>query len=104
MREKIIGYPTKIGTCCYCGTRAALVLKGQRQHALACGSCGAPLSNLKKLPRPQEPPRPGIDHTRSAPPAGHRPHPARKPRAKKRKPMGWKILEEVFDVIEDIFD
>ncbi|MEM6308225.1 MAG: hypothetical protein AAF701_09600, partial [Pseudomonadota bacterium] len=41
----------KIATCCYCGTRAALVLKGDIQHELACSSCGAPLHNLKHMPQ-----------------------------------------------------
>ena len=36
----------KIATCCYCGTRAALQLRGDVQHELACASCGAPLHNL----------------------------------------------------------
>ena len=45
-----MGYPTKIATCCYCGTRAALVLSGKTRHELACSSCGAPLHELKKLP------------------------------------------------------
>lgn len=39
----------KIATCCYCGTRAALVLGGSQQHQLACGNCGAPLQDLKSL-------------------------------------------------------
>jgi hypothetical protein len=33
----------KIATCCYFGTRAALVLDRAR-HELACSSCGAPLA------------------------------------------------------------
>ena len=44
-----MGYPTKIATCCYCGTRAALVLDRAR-HELTCAQCGAPLHNLKMLP------------------------------------------------------
>ena len=38
-----MGYPTKIATCCYCGTRAALVLTGKHRHELSCSGCGAPL-------------------------------------------------------------
>ena len=41
---------TKIATCTYCGTRAALVLKGNTRHELACQACGAPLHDLKRLP------------------------------------------------------
>ncbi len=41
---------TKIATCCYCGTRAVLALKGEVRHELACTKCGAPLSKIKMLP------------------------------------------------------
>ena len=40
----------KIATCCYCGTKAALVLRGKDSYELSCGSCGAPLHDLKRLP------------------------------------------------------
>ena len=40
----------KIATCCYCGTRAVLVLRGKERHELSCSSCGAPLHDLKMLP------------------------------------------------------
>jgi len=40
----------KIATCCYCGTKAALILRGKDSHELSCGSCGAPLHDLKRLP------------------------------------------------------
>lgn len=40
----------KIATCCYCGTKAALVLRGKDSHELCCGTCGAPLYDLKRLP------------------------------------------------------
>ena len=75
---------TKIATCCYCGTRAALVLRGETRHELSCSACGAPLHNLKMMPK-----APGA--------------PRAKP-AKKRKTFGRKIFEEVFDLVEDIFD
>ena len=41
---------TKIATCCYCGTKAVLVLRGKDKHELACSNCGAPLRALKMLP------------------------------------------------------
>lgn len=111
---------SKIATCCYCGTRAALVLRGEARHELACSNCGAPLHDLKHLPA----------HPRSAAPAHHteqaaQPRKARSPgyaaygaapkpakpskkhkkRAsrKKKSPMRW-LIKEAFDVIEDIFD
>ena len=40
----------KIATCCYCGTKVALVLRGKDSHELSCGTCGAPLHDLKRLP------------------------------------------------------
>ena len=39
----------KIATCCYCGTRAALILRGKERHELACSTCGAPLHEMKML-------------------------------------------------------
>lgn len=36
--------------CCYCGAKAALVLRGKDSHELSCVSCGAPLHDLKRLP------------------------------------------------------
>ena len=91
----------KIATCCYCGTRAALVLKGETRHELACSACGAPLHNLKQLPRDHV-----IDKTRAGP-QRRRPEMAswsHKRRKKKRKSLTSRVFEEAFDIIEDIFD
>lgn len=103
---------TKIATCTYCGTRAALVLSGQQTHELACASCGAPLHDLKQL---------RADKVKKAKKAGksdgsgrrkHRDLPptasdllgmiggGRPKKRKKRK----RLLSEAFDLIEDIFD
>ena len=41
---------TKVATCCYCGTKAALVLRGEKRHELTCSSCGSPLRNMKFMP------------------------------------------------------
>ena len=83
------GTITKIATCCYCGTRAALVLKGRERHELACSACGAPLRELKMLKAPAAPATP-----------------RRKPdRRRKRKPLRLrKLLHEIADAVEDIFD
>ncbi len=43
-----MGYPTKIATCCYCGSKTVLKLDRGR-HELACANCGAPLRDLKIL-------------------------------------------------------
>lgn len=93
-----MGHP-KIATCCYCGTRAALVLRGDVRHELACAACGAPLHNLKSLP---------VDHVRRTSRGGVPPtaKPARPPKAgrRKRKSLSRRVLSDVIDLIEDIFD
>ena len=67
-------------------------------HELACGSCGAPLHEMKWLKSPQ------------AASAKHYDAPVKKKwssetkRKKKSKSPFRRILEEVWDEIEDIFD
>lgn len=99
----------KIATCCYCGTRAALVLRGKDRHELSCSSCGAPLHNLKMLPKASgRGTAPTATPTRPKPKPVHpkQPHPKAKKVEKRRKRKGlWrKVFEEVWDEIEDIFD
>ncbi len=95
----------KIATCCYCGTRAALVLTGTERRELACSSCGAPLHDLKMLKsdhvhdRKRVKPSPLHDWK----PDGDRGQPTRRPR-KRRKSFGKRLFEEAIDLIEDIFD
>lgn len=86
----------KIATCCYCGTRAALVLDRAR-HELACSSCGAPLREMKSLPMD----KPASD-AKPAPRPVARSKPLKKP--KKRKSFKQRMLSEMWDAIEDIFD
>jgi hypothetical protein len=100
-------HATKIATCCYCGTRAALVLNGKDKHELACSSCGAPLHMIKHLPLQKSEPAyssPKKKAKKYRPPlADGRSH---KP-TKRSKKKGWKsswFWEEAFDLIEDIFD
>jgi len=92
-----MGPPRKIATCCYCRTRAALVLAGFDRHELACANCGAPLRDLKMLPLAslREPTRPAPS-----------PRPARKPRPAKRRRRAWLNARaaEVWDEIEDWVD
>lgn len=96
-----MGYPTKIATCCYCGTRAALVLDRAR-HELTCAQCGAPLHDLKMLPV-EKPVAQKVQVARGPKPQVAKP---RKPRkVKKRKNFRLKnLVEEVFDIVEDILD
>lgn len=86
---------TKIATCCYCGTKAALVLRGRERHELACASCGAPLHRMKMLPAQAQHPAP-------ARPAfvGKK---AEKKHKKKSSSFG-RSLKSFWDVIEDVVD
>ena len=99
---------TKIATCSYCGRRQALQMTARGGHELACGSCGAPLHEMKwlKAPDPEHPkkrsPRAPAPHGGPLPPVAERA--ARQRPVKRRKPLWKKALEEVFEVIEDIFD
>ena len=96
---------TKIATCCYCGTRAALVLRGRERHELSCAACGAPLHEMKML---------RADHAGPARPVPARTGPMAEPargapaqmrrKVKRRKGFGRRVLEEAIDLIEDIFD
>jgi len=111
----------KIATCCYCGTRAALVLTGRERHELACSRCGAPLHDLKQMPGKRRDAGPGTGRRGAgaprAMPARPAPKPAHpkagwenpgRPRRKTRKGKGRKrmkkIFEELFDLVEDIID
>ena len=110
-------YGTKVATCCYCGTRAALVLRGKERHELSCSSCGAPLHNMKSLrveavrdhpvvtPQParggprNRPVTPQIDWSRAAQGKGKI-----KARPKKRKSTARWLAGEIWDLVEDVFD
>ncbi|MBO9479158.1 hypothetical protein J7382_16560 [Shimia sp. R11_0] len=105
---------SKIATCCYCGTRAALVLRGDIRHELSCASCGAPLHNLKHLPRAPDQAE-MLPKTQGRKPKGKTIQSAKtdwenasrkrpKDKRKKRKARFSDWVEDVFDVIEDIFD
>ncbi|WP_299502628.1 hypothetical protein [uncultured Roseobacter sp.] len=104
-----MAYATKIATCCYCGTRAALVL-GRNRHELACSSCGAPLHDLKRLPRDHpgktELVRPSAvrKSSRGTEENWQRKRKPHKKSKKRRKGFVQHLFEEAFDVIEDIFD
>ncbi|MEL7098707.1 MAG: hypothetical protein AAGM84_07760, partial [Pseudomonadota bacterium] len=89
-----MGYPTKITTCCYCGTRAALVLDKSR-HELTCSSCGAPLHDLKRLPKDREGDRELIRQSKV-----RGPKPA-KPKKKKKSKRAWR-LKDVFEEALDL--
>lgn len=102
---------TKLATCSYCGRRQALQLTARGGHELACGSCGAPLHEMKWLkadstdkPKKHSAPRPAPHGFASEARATLRDDPrARKP-IKRRKSLWKRAFEEVFEVIEDMFD
>ena len=95
----------KIATCCYCGTRAALTLKGKERHELSCSSCGAPLHEMKMLPSQKvqqaRTPRPQTFYT---PQPEHDRYKGRKKKVKKKRSLGQRFMAEVWDVAEDLFD
>jgi hypothetical protein len=102
-----VSYPTKIATCCFCGSRAALTL-GEGRHELACASCGAPLHDLKRLPVEAAGAAPALRQFTQHAPRGGKPKPvrakksARKP--KKRKSWLRWAAKEAFDALEDVLD
>jgi hypothetical protein len=100
---------TKVTTCCYCGSRAVLVLHGRQRHELGCATCGAPLREMKMLrtevtSRAERPRAQAVSQQQPR----HHPTPQRprqsyeKPR--KSKGLGRRILAKLWDEIEDIFD
>ena len=99
----------KIATCCYCGTRAVLVLRGKDRHELACGNCGAPLHALKMLPRqPEEATGPKVAHKRPTQRACKQKYrddrPSRPVKRKKSRTFGRRMMSGIWDVVEDVVD
>ena len=77
---------TAIATCCYCGARAVVKLKGKRRNELTCESCGATLNNLEAA-------KVGSKKSRS------------KDRDDdERQPFWRRALKDIWDEVEDIFD
>ncbi len=83
------------------------------RHELACASCGAPLHDLKALPVRREV-KPAITHqapaARLAPRAPPAPKKVKKKYKSSKRRKSWfgekfkDIAEDLFDVVEDIFD
>lgn len=78
------------------------------RHELACKSCGAPLRQMKML-RQVAPARPAVTHQPQLRQFAVKPNPSKsrvsKPKkSKKRKPWFKDWAEDVFDLVEDIFD
>ncbi len=94
----------KIATCCYCGTRAALVLTGTTRHELACSACGAPLHNMKMLKAERDATAPSRKQARGRPSAEPTHRPTKSKRKKKKKSKTKWLMGEAWDLLEDIFD
>ncbi|WP_170759276.1 hypothetical protein [Ruegeria lacuscaerulensis] len=97
-QERPISSSPKIATCCYCGTRAALVLRGQQRHELSCSSCGAPLHDLKMVPKRK------VIETKAKKGTLKNAPSYKKKKQKKKKGVFARVMDEAWDVIEDIFD
>ena len=96
----------KMATCHYCGTRAALILRGQERHELSCANCAAPLHDLKIMPRRDDPQRAVRRAPRPAPSSHARAMSRVEPRRSRRPKksfMRWAV-EELWDVIEDAIE
>ncbi|MEM7731702.1 MAG: TFIIB-type zinc ribbon-containing protein [Pseudomonadota bacterium] len=101
----------KIATCSYCGTRAVLVFDEMR-HELTCSACGAPLHDMKFMPqateiKPKKPSMAKMGKAATVAGAGKGAWAFRDKKSKKKrkkKPMFRRVLEDIFDEIEDIFD
>lgn len=99
----------KIATCCYCGTKAALVLRGKDKHELTCSKCGAPLRALKMLPKQPDqravPTTTGIRSGNRKRGAKHPAYRAERPKKRKKsKSFGRRVMSEIWDAVEDIVD
>jgi len=99
----------KIATCCYCGSRTMLELRGRVHHELSCSSCGAPLRYIKMLRKEAETPRHSArdDAPRAAYGVADRPtRPTQKKSKKKSKSRGLlhRVIAHIADEIEDLID
>lgn len=91
-----------------------MLVLDKARHELACSACGAPLHDMKMMPhakaasiaapaatvsRPRE-------RVKSRSPSGYddRKKRYKKDKKRKRKPLTRKLFEELWDVVEDIFD
>ncbi len=95
---------TKIATCCYCGTKAALVLRGKDRHELTCGKCGAPLRMLKMLPVTAARSQAAPERTRKKVQKYPERAVARPKKRRKGKSFGRRVFSEIWDVIEDVVE
>lgn len=94
---KLMYYTQKSATCCYCGSKTVLTLGGTTRHELKCSACGAPLSRMKALHKPQEPLTVKGKKNFQAKLAGPK-------KTSKKKKKRKSTAHRLFDMAEDIFD
>lgn len=77
------------------------MLRGRERHELSCATCGAPLHDLKMLPQPRQK---TVKKTHSQAPRRYEPRKTSKRKIKKRKSLFSRLVEEAWDVVDDVFD
>lgn len=95
---------TKIATCCYCGTKTALVLRGRNKHELSCANCGAPLRVLKMLPAARSYAAPAPSKKRKKIDKYTDRQVSRPMKRRKTKGFGQRMFSELWEVLEDVVD
>ena len=76
------------------------------RHELACSKCGAPLHDLKMLPRDKSGDRELVKASALRQKGSKKtklPKPTKK-KSKRKKSRWGDLFEDAFDIIEDIFD
>ncbi|WP_373050166.1 hypothetical protein [Thalassovita aquimarina] len=81
-----------------------MVLSGEVRHELSCASCGAPLHDLKRLRSDAVQPLSRSQKPAKVKPDRRKPQKFKAKSYKRRKGFGARLLDELFDAVEDIFD
>ena len=97
-------HPSKVVTCCYCGSRAALVLKGKERHELACSNCGAPLHEMKMLRSDAHGDRELVKPSAVREGQKHGKSSKKDKKRKKKRSLSQRFMDELKDAAEDVFD
>lgn len=79
-------------------------MAGRERHELACSSCGAPLHNLKMLPKSSKGDRALVRNSASQGGYPAKRKPVKKKKTKSRLSRWGDLFEDAFDIIEDILD
>ena len=76
------------------------MLTGRDRHELACSSCGAPLHDLKMLPKKKQGDRELVRPSAIR----NRPKPKKRKKQKSKARRFFDMFDDAFDLIEDILD